>query len=88
MEKSSYAMIAFMFATMMYFVMSGSGTSLSFGGWMQVILYALITTVALIALACIPVIIYCYFVKKIPDIDYSVILAFGITLVGIVSELF
>jgi len=31
---------------------------------------------AAIAIACIPVVIYCYFVKVIPDIDYSIRLAF------------
>jgi hypothetical protein len=36
---------------------------------------------------CVPVIVYCYFVKKIPDIDYSIILAAGITMIGIISEL-
>ena len=29
-----------------------------------------------IAIACIPVLIYCYFAKVIPDIDYSIRLAF------------
>lgn len=30
----------------------------------------------IVALACIPVLIYCYFAKVIPDIDYSIRLAF------------
>lgn len=29
-----------------------------------------------IAIACIPVLIFCYFIKVIPDIDYSIRLAF------------
>jgi hypothetical protein len=29
-----------------------------------------------IAIACLPVIIFCYFIKVIPDIDYSIRLAF------------
>ena len=29
-----------------------------------------------VAIACIPVLIYCYFVKMIPDIDYAIRLAF------------
>ncbi len=32
--------------------------------------------IAAIAIACIPVLIICYFIKKIPDIDYSIRLAF------------
>ena len=31
---------------------------------------------ASIAIACIPVIIVCYFIKVIPDIDYSIRVAF------------
>lgn len=31
---------------------------------------------ATIAIACIPVLIVCYFIKVIPDIDYSIRLAF------------
>jgi len=30
---------------------------------------------ASIALSCIPVLIFCYFINKIPDIDYSIRLA-------------
>lgn len=88
MEKRSWAMLAFMLATYMYFVLAGSGTDLSVSGYLQVFLYALITLVVIVALACIPVIVYCYFVKKIPDIDYSVTLAFAVTILGIISELF
>lgn len=31
---------------------------------------------AAVAFACIPVLLICYFIKKIPDIDYSIRLAF------------
>jgi hypothetical protein len=88
MDKSSYALIVLIFATMAFFVMSGAGSGLSTGAYMWVLLYALLATIVLIAISCIPVIIYCYMVKKIPDIDYSVWLAAVITLVGIISELF
>jgi hypothetical protein len=88
MEKSSYALIALIFATMAFFVMSGAGNGLSAKAYLWVLLYALLATMVLIAISCIPVIIYCYLVKKIPDIDYSIWLAALITLVGIISELF
>jgi len=32
--------------------------------------------ILVVALACIPVLIICYFIKVIPDIDYSIRLAF------------
>lgn len=88
MEKSSWALLVFMFATMLYFLVDGAGGSLSAGGYFQAILFALLTVLVLVALCSIPVLIYCYFVKKIPDIDYSIVAASALTFVGIISELF
>jgi hypothetical protein len=88
MERSSWLMVAFMFITFIFFILRGSGTDLPFVGYLQVIGYALLILVALVALACIPVLIVCYFIKKIPDIDYSIWVATGVTLIGIISELF
>lgn len=41
---------------------------------------------AAIAIACIPVLIICYFIKKIPDIDYSIRLAFIYMLLVLVEH--
>ncbi len=87
MDKSSWAMLAFMFATFMYFLIQGGGGSLSGAGYGQAVGFSLLTLVALVALSCIPVLIYCYFVKMIPDIDYSIRVAFAVTIIGIISEL-
>ena len=87
MEKISYAMLAFMLATMAYYIIQGAGAGLTLGGYLQVALFSILTVLALVALSSIPVLIYCYFVKKIPDIDYSINLAFAFTIVGIISEL-
>lgn len=81
-------MLAFMFVTFMFFMIQGSGTNLPFLGYVQLIGYALLMIVVLTALACIPVLIVCYFIKKIPDIDYSILVATGVTIIGIISELF
>ncbi len=40
-----------------------------------------------IAIACIPVVIVCYFIKVIPDIDYSIRLAFGYMLFLLIRHL-
>lgn len=88
MERSSWFMIAFMFITFFYYMLQGSGTGLPFIAYVQMFGFTLIILVALIALSCIPVLIGCYFIKKIPDIDYSIWLATAVTLVGIISELF
>ena len=86
MEKSSWALLVFMFATMLYFLVDGAGGSLTAGGYFQAVLFALLAVLVLVALCSIPVLVYCYVVKKIPDIDYSIVAAAALTLVGIVSE--
>jgi len=86
MDKSSWAMIAFMVVTMSFFIVSGVHGILAFGDYIQAFFYSILATLVLIALACIPVLIYCYFIKMIPDIDYSIRAAFVITLIGIISE--
>lgn len=86
MDKSSWLMIVFMIATMMFFMIQGAGNALPIVGYLQVFGFGLLTTVVLIALASIPVLIYCYAVKVIPDIDYSVRAAFAVTIIGIISE--
>lgn len=86
MDKSSWAMLAFIFATFMYFMIQGGGGTLSGAGYAQAVGFSILTLIALVALSCIPVLIYCYIVKMIPDIDYSIRVAFAITLIGIISE--
>lgn len=86
MEKSSYAMLVFIFATLCYYLHVGAGEDVDVMGYIKIFGYALIVLVAIIALACIPVLLYCYVIKKIPDIDYSINLAFVATIIGIISE--
>jgi hypothetical protein len=86
MDKSSWFMIVFMIATMSFFIVSGSLSVLGFSDYAQATMYGIIATLVLVALACIPVLIYCFFIKMIPDIDYSIRAAFVITLIGIISE--
>lgn len=88
MDKSSWAMLAFMFATFMYFIIQGAGGDISGGAfYMQAVGISLLTLIAMVAVSCIPVLIYCYFVKMIPDIDYSIRFAFALTIIGIISEI-
>lgn len=86
MEKISYVMLAVMLGTMAFFILQGAGSGLSAAGYLQVVLFSFLTVIVLVALSSIPVLIFCYFIKKIPDIDYSINLAFGLTIVGIISE--
>lgn len=88
MDKSSWGMLVFMLATFMYYIIQGAGGDISGAAfYMQAFGISMITLVAIVAISCIPVLIYCYIVKMIPDIDYSIRCAFGITILGIISEL-
>jgi hypothetical protein len=87
MDRASWLMIFFIIATMLYYVISGAGGSLSGAGYLQAFIIAILSAFVLIAIACIPVLIACYFIKKIPDIDYAVWVATGATIIGIISEL-
>ena len=88
MEKISYLLLVFMVATMAYFIYQGAaGMELAFVDHLKFIGFVILTTFVLVAFCSIPVVLICYFIKKIPDIDYSITLAAGVTLVGIISEL-
>ena len=87
MDKASWGMLVFMLATFMYFVVEGADGALNTGGYIQAFGYALLTLIVLVAVSCIPIVIVCYFIKKIPDIDYSIWFATAFTVVAIISEL-
>lgn len=87
MDKASWAMIVFILATLTYFTVQGADFPLNAGGYLQAFGIALLATIALIAVSCIPILIICYFIKRIPDIDYSVWFATAFTVVGIITEL-
>jgi len=86
MDKASWGMLVFILATMMYFILQGAGGELPVAGYLQAFAFALLITVILVAVSCIPVLIVCFFVKRIPDIDYSIWAATAFTVVGIISE--
>lgn len=87
MDKASWFMIVFILATLIYFMIEGAGGPVGTVGYVQMFGFAVLMTLVLIALMCIPVLIICYFIKRIPDIDYSVWAATAFVVVGIVSEL-
>jgi len=87
MDKASWGMILFMLVTIMYFMLQGAGGGIGAVGYLEVFGFSLLVTVVLIAVACIPVFIVCYFINRIPDIDYSVWAATAFTVVGIISEI-
>lgn len=38
----------------------------------RMILMSIVLTLLLVCLSCIPVVLVCYFIKRIPDIDYAI----------------
>lgn len=86
MDKISWFFLAFILATMIYFILQGVTDIGGAWGYIQVFLFGLLTTLALIALMSIPVLIYCYFTKVVPDIDYSIRAGFVFTIIGIITE--
>ena len=87
MDKLSWGLLAFMFLTFLYFILSGGSQGAGFSLYLQAILIAVLAVLVVVALMSIPVLIYCYIVKMIPDIDYSIRLGAAFTVVGIISEL-
>lgn len=81
MDKFSYLLIALILGTFLYFMYAFTG-----GNWGRTILYSLLMSFGLIAVSCIPVVIICYVIKRIPDIDYAVWFASAVTVIGIISE--
>jgi len=79
-------MLAFIFATNLYFILEGTGGAVPVAGYFQAIIFAVVVMVALVGLCSIPVLIVCYLIKVIPDIDYSINVAFAVTIIGIISE--
>lgn len=88
MDKSSWGMLGFIFFTMVYFLVTGAGDGITLSGYLMNLALAVISVVVVVALSSVPVLIYCYFIKIIPDIDYSIRVAFVFTLIGIASEIF
>ena len=80
MDKSSWGMLAFMFSTFMFFILQGASGGMPTAGYFQAFGFSLVVLIALVAIMCIPVLIYCYIVKMIPDIDYSIRVAFAFTI--------
>jgi hypothetical protein len=84
----SWLFLGLMLVIYMYFILHGGGSGLPASVYIQAFGIALLTLFGLIALVSIPVLIICYAIKKIPDIDYAIWSAFGITIIGVITELF
>lgn len=86
MNVSSIFMLIFMMLTFMYFIISGF-SNIGAVGYLQAFGFSLVTLITLLGIVSIPVFIVCYFIERIPDIDYSIVASFGIVVLGIIIEL-
>ena len=85
MDKSSWFMLVFMVLTYFYFWILGA-EGIPFVEYVKAMGFSILIVLTLLAIVSIPVLIYCYFVKMIPDIDYSIRVAFVFTIIGIITE--
>jgi hypothetical protein len=88
MDRSSWLLILLMMAILAYYLLGNSTNILNFKVIALSIIICLLVTLAIIAMASIPVLIYCYFIKKIPDIDYSIRLGAAGLILGFIFERF
>lgn len=87
LDRISWLLLFFMWVTFVYFLLPEQLDMLTFAPTLKALGLGLLVLIILVGLMCIPVLIICYFIKKIPDIDYSVWGAFAFTIVGIITEL-
>ena len=85
MDLSSWITILFMILAFAFMFIPA--TTMESTGNILNLAYGIVATFFLIAIACIPVIIYCWFAKVIPDIDYSVIVAAILTTIAMIGLL-
>jgi hypothetical protein len=73
MDAQSWFMIVGIFiAFWMVLLPATFGVAMDEVSTIRIILMSLVLTLLLICISCIPVILICYFIKRIPDIDYAV----------------
>lgn len=72
MDKSSWVLIVLMILGIIYIMIGGGTSGLDAVAYLKALGMAIAVTVALVAVMSIPVLIVCYFMKQIPDIDYSI----------------
>lgn len=86
LDPISWAMVIVMLAIFMYVMVLQGTTDVPFAAYLQAFGVALLVLLGLLGLMSIPVLIICYTIKRIPDIDYSVWAAFAFTILALLFE--
>jgi len=89
MDAESWIMIALMIIAFAFVILPSSfGIASGEIGMLYYLGFGILLTFCLITMACIPVVIVCWFIKMIPDIDYAVWVASILTLGAVLGLIF
>jgi len=89
MDAESWIMIALMIIAFAFVILPSSfGIASGEIGMLYYLGLGILLTFCLITMACIPVVIVCWFIKMIPDIDYAVWVASILTLGAVLGLIF
>lgn len=89
MDAASWLMIALMIIAFAFVIMPATfGIASGDIGMLYYLGFGLLLTFCLITMACIPVVLVCYFIKLIPDIDYAVWVASILTIGAVFGLIF
>lgn len=89
MDVQSWLMIVAMILAFAFVLLRANfGEAANEIGLFTYIGFALLLTFVLIALNCIPVVIVCWLIKRIPDIDYAVWVSTIMVIISVFAILF
>lgn len=89
MDPASWLMIVLIIIAFAFFILPSTfGIASGEVGMLTYVGFGLLLTFCLIAMSCIPVVLVCYFIKMIPDIDYAVWVATILTLGAVLGIIF
>lgn len=86
LDPLSWAMILVMLGVFMYVMVLQGTSDVTYTAYFQALGVALLVLLALLGIMSIPVLIVCYAINRIPDIDYSVWAAFAFTILALIIE--
>ncbi len=86
MDPQSWFMIAGIFVAFLMVLLPASfGAMKSDLSTIKMILYSLVLTFGLICISCIPIVLICLLIKRIPDIDYAIWFSTIVMILSLIS---
>lgn len=86
MDKISWVMLALMVGLFAFLILPQQFgiASDSIAIWKYMV-YGILMSLILVAISCIPIVIVCLFINRIPDIDYAIWFATAVTIFSSVA---